>query len=69
MANITLTTTQACQYLDAEHGLTVSPATLTSKRCRGDGPEFEKFIGKVIYRPRKLDAWAAAHTTTHNHTT
>ena len=26
----------------------------------GDGPPFEVFMGKAIYRPRTLDPWAEA---------
>jgi hypothetical protein len=57
-----LTKTEAAQYLNEVHGLPVAPRTLDNKAWSGDGPVFYKAaIGRRLYDPADLDAWAA-HT-------
>ncbi len=37
-----------------------SQSLLAKAAMSGDGPPFEVFMGKAIYRPRTLDPWAEA---------
>jgi hypothetical protein len=49
---------QAAKYLEQEHGVMVSPATLAKwHSTRSDGPPVQKF-GRIPLYPRvELDAW------------
>jgi hypothetical protein len=54
---------QACVFLN-NLGYSMAETTLAHKRVSGDGPEFQKFCGRVLYRPSALRAWVADTTKT-----
>jgi hypothetical protein len=50
---------EAATYLREKY-LTGSQSFLAKAAMRGDGPPFEMFCDKAIYRPTFLDQWAEA---------
>jgi hypothetical protein len=64
----------ASEYLAAEHGVTLSPATLAKLAVTGGGPAFRKDGPYPIYERRHLDVFAVQrlgplHQTTGDHQT
>lgn len=53
---------QAAAFLTS-HGYRTAPATLAKLASTGDGPVFESFGRKPLYRETDLIAWARAKTT------
>ncbi len=49
---------------EAAAALGVSYSLLAHQRCKGDGPAFIMFGGRVCYRPRDLEAYLEAQTRT-----
>ncbi len=54
---IRLNTKESSKRLNEVHGIECSPKYLTNMRSTGDGPAFEKVLGRVYYRPEWIDAW------------
>ena len=52
-----LTRREAAAFL-TERGLPISPKTLASRASRGNGPEYEIFLNRAVYKPSKLLGWA-----------
>lgn len=50
---------EAVEYLEQVHGLTVAKKTLEAMATRGGGPKFQKFSNSPVYPANELDAWAA----------
>ncbi|MGJ0506165.1 MAG: hypothetical protein ACR652_03335 [Methylocystis sp.] len=63
LTKVRLHTAEASEYLLAAHGVTVAPSTLAKLRSVGGGPQFDKFLSSVLYRPAALDAWVAQKMT------
>jgi hypothetical protein len=51
----------ASDYLLRNYGISHTVATLATKRTRGDGPEFRKAGGAVLYSEPGLDRYAEAY--------
>jgi hypothetical protein len=49
---------EASQYLEVAHGLTIATATLAKLACIGGGPPFHKSGASPLYPRDLLDAWA-----------
>jgi hypothetical protein len=49
----------AAGYLTAR-GLKTSPKTLAKLACIGGGPIYQKYGRQVLYRPERLDEYAAS---------
>lgn len=50
----------ADDFIDNEEAATlrkVKPSTLDTERCRGRGPVYYKYNGKIYYRKNELLAW------------
>lgn len=48
----------ACAYLNAKHGIDLTPRALIDYDHRGDGPEMCYVLGRATYTTAALDAWA-----------
>ncbi|MGO8916571.1 MAG: hypothetical protein ACLQJR_11760 [Stellaceae bacterium] len=57
--NAMLTPRQASKHLQEEHGITLSPETMSNLRCMGRGPMFRRDGRWIKYRLAWLDAFAA----------
>lgn len=55
-----LTKPQASAFLTNEMGLPVAVKTLSKYITNGDGPEYQKFGTRVVYRESNLREWANA---------
>lgn len=53
-----LTRSAAADYLHDVIGYPVSKSTLAKLAVTGDGPPFQSFGRRVVYRPAELRAWA-----------
>lgn len=51
----------ARDYLVKNYGISHTAPTLASKRTNGDGPEFQKAGGAVLYTEAALDRYAATY--------
>ena len=50
---------EASQYLEVIHGITLAPSTLATMATRGGGPAFHKVNRTPLYPRPSLDEWAA----------
>ena len=53
-----LTTPPASEYVREEHGIIISPRTLSNLAWAGRGPKFHKCAGRRYYDISHLDEWA-----------